>query len=317
MPTLPADHDARLARALRSLDGLSVGDAFGQRFFGSPFMIESMIEQRALPAAPWHYTDDTEMALGLYGVLAEHGAVDQDALARAFAHRWRCDPTRGYAGTAMGILRDLDLGGDWRDVSAAVHGGTGSMGNGAAMRVAPLGAYFATDDPARVALEARRSAEVTHMNPEGQAGAIAVALAAQYAWRAARDPASLAGAATLWEHVLAHTPDTVTRATIEAARDLPPDATLRLAASVLGTGYGVIAQDTVPFTLWCMNRCPDDYEEAMWFTVAGLGDRDTTCAIVGGVVALSCRPETLPDPWREAREPLAFTPEPRPFPYAP
>lgn len=314
---LPADHDARLARARRSLEGLSLGDAFGQRFFGHELTVESMIAHRALPRSPWNYTDDTEMALALFGVLGRHGRVDQDALAAAFAHRWRCDPTRGYAGTAMGILRELHHGGDWRAVSAAVHGGTGSMGNGAAMRVAPLGAYFAADDPTVVVREATRSAEVTHMNPEGQAGAVAVALAAQYAWRAAHDPSFRGAAGSLWAHVLAHTPDSVTRATIEVARDLPADADLRLAASVLGTGYRVISQDTVPFTLWCAARSLDDYEEAMWLTVEGLGDRDTTCAIVGGIVALSCREETVPAEWLEAREALAFEPELRPVPYEP
>lgn len=317
MTTLPVDHDARLARALQSLDGLSVGDAFGQRFFGHHFTVESMIAQRAIPRAPWEYTDDTEMALALFSVLRDHGAVEQDALARAFARRWRCDPTRGYAGTAMGILRELDRGGDWREVSSAVHGGTGSMGNGAAMRVAPLGAYFATDDPARVALEAKRSAEVTHMNHEGQAGAIAVALAAQHAWRSTHDTAWRESGVTLWQHVLAHTPDSATRAAIHAARDLPPDATVRLAASVLGTGYQVISQDTVPFTLWCASRSPADYEQALWLTVEGLGDRDTTCAIVGGIVALSCREETLPAEWLAAREALAFEPVVKPLPYEP
>lgn len=54
------------------------------------------------------------------------------------------------------------------------------MGNGAAMRVAPLGAWFA-DDPAEAARQAALSAEVTHPHPEAVAGAIAVAVAAAIA----------------------------------------------------------------------------------------------------------------------------------------
>ena len=34
--SLPSDHEARMRRAWLSLDGLSVGDAFGQRFFTLP-----------------------------------------------------------------------------------------------------------------------------------------------------------------------------------------------------------------------------------------------------------------------------------------
>ena len=43
----------------------------------------------------------------------------------------------------------------------------------------------------------------------------------------------------------------------------------------------------MPFALWCAARHIDNYEEALWATVSGLGDRDTTCAIVGGVVTLA------------------------------
>jgi ADP-ribosylglycohydrolase len=35
-----------------------------------------------------------------------------------------------------------------------------------------------------------------------------------------------------------------------------------------------------------------------------LGDRDTTCAIVGGIVALSAGRESIPPAWLAARESL-------------
>ncbi|MCP4245443.1 MAG: ADP-ribosylglycohydrolase family protein, partial [bacterium] len=49
---------------------------------------------------------------------------------------------------------------------------------------------------------------------------------------------------------------------------------------------------------------PDDYVEAMWATVAAGGDRDTTCAIVGGIVACRVDADAIPESWRQAREPL-------------
>jgi ADP-ribosylglycohydrolase len=57
------------------------------------------------------------------------------------------------------------------------------MGNGAAMRVAPLGAFHAADHQ-RAALQAMASAEVTHAHPEAFLGAVAVAVAAAEAGRA-------------------------------------------------------------------------------------------------------------------------------------
>lgn len=67
----------------------------------------------------------------------------------------------------------------------------------------------------------------------------------------------------------------------------------------------VVAQDTVPFALWCAARHLDDLEEAMWTTVSGLGDRDTTCAIAGGIVALAVGEDGLPSTWRQCRESLS------------
>jgi len=286
-----------------ALDGLSVGDAFGQRFFFPP-SVESLIAERAFPAPPWPYTDDTEMSLGIAEVLRRHGRIEQDELAAVFGRRYVVNPMRGYGGTAHGILASLARGEPWRETSGEVFGGMGSMGNGGAMRVAPVGAYFA-DDLARVVAEARASAEVTHAHPEGQAGAIAIAVAG--AWAVRRGTSSAPSSpAELFDLVLDLTPPGETRQGIELARGLPLDLSVMTAASVLGNGIRVISPDTVPFCLWCIARHLDDYEEAMWATVSGLGDRDTTCAIVGGIVVLSCGRERIPADWLATREPLAF-----------
>jgi ADP-ribosylglycohydrolase len=76
------------------------------------------------------------------------------------------------------------------------------------------------------------------------------------------------------------------------------------AVAELGNGSRVICSDTVPFALWCAARHLGDFEEALWTTVSGLGDRDTTCAIAGGVVALSVGAEGIPKAFVDAREPL-------------
>jgi hypothetical protein len=44
------------------------------------------------------------------------------------------------------------------------------------------------------------------------------------------------------------------------------------------------------------------YEEALWTTVMGLGDRDTTGPIVRDIVALSS--QNIPAAWLEHRESL-------------
>ncbi len=291
-----------MARVALALEGLSLGDAFGERFFGPPGVMTERIRQRELPGAPWGYTDDTEMALAIAEVLERHQGVEQDALAQVFARRYLARPHRGYGGTAHEILAALAEGRPWRQVSPAVFGGEGSMGNGGAMRAAPVGAYFAAA-PEAVVEHARRSGEVTHAHPDGQAGAIAVAVAASWAV----EHAGAHDGKALLAYVLEHTPAGATRDGLEVAARTTFRMPAEIAAAKLGSGSRVISSDTVPFALWCAARHLDDFVEAMWATVSGLGDRDTTCAIAGGVVALAVGEDRLPPGWRAAREPLQRT----------
>lgn len=291
---------ARLERAQLSLEGLAFGDAFGDRFFIRSGPVEDLIAQRALPGPPWSYTDDTEMALSIVGVLARFGSVDQDWLARSFACHY--DVNRGYGPAMHGLLARIREGAHWRDEARRLFSGQGSHGNGAAMRVAPLGAYFA-DDLATAASHAARSAEVTHAHPEGIVGAVAVALAAAWAARLA-DADQVPSRAEFLELVLAELPPSDVRGGIARAIHLGPEASVRLAVAALGNGEGLSAQDTVPFALWCAAGHLDDLEDALWTTVSGLGDRDTTCAIVGGIVAARTGIRALPTDWHTSRESL-------------
>ena len=192
------------------------------------------------------------------------------------------------------MLKKVKDGADWRDISPHLFGG-GSYGNGAAMRVAPVGAFF-YDDPKRAAHEAQLSAVVTHAHLEGQAGAIAVAVAASFA---ANKPCPSGN--EFLKAVVLHIPNSITKTRIQQATQIAPDE-LPKAIQQLGTGSEVSAQDTVPFCLWSAAHHLSGFEDALWFTAKGMGDCDTTCAIVGGIVALSS-PE-IPALWIERREPL-------------
>ncbi len=180
MTAPPAD---RLQRALISLDGLSTGDAFGEMMSICSRNARTQLARFGLLPGMVRHTDDTQMAMAIVEVLARHQRVEQDALGTRFAERFEADPLRGYGSGARRQLERMLLGQSWRVGSAAAFGGRGSMGNGGAMRVAPLGAWFAEDDLDRVVSEATLSAEVTHAHAEGIAGAVAVALAAAVVWR--------------------------------------------------------------------------------------------------------------------------------------
>lgn len=286
-------------RALTSLDGLSIGDAFGQCFFQTENQL-LLGEGEQLPDAPWYFTDDTEMTLSVVRVLRHHGEIDQDILAKSFAKHYSYD--RAYGPSMHRVLARIDAGEAWQDVVASAFEGQGSYGNGAAMRAAPLGAYFA-DDLGLLIKQASLSAEVTHGHPEGITGAVAVALAAAQACllgQAGLRPSH----AEFLEKVIFLLPQSEVRSKLVRAQSISTMRSMDFLVSTLGNGHHMSAQDTVPLALWCCAQALEDFEKAMWLTVSAGGDRDTLCAIVGGVVASFVGSAGIPDSWKARREAL-------------
>lgn len=319
----------RLARAIASLQGLSVGDAFGEQFFMSWEQAKVWIDSGELPGPPydlseefitrrialrklpptdvWEWTDDTAMALSVVHNLREFGEINPDELALSFGQRFQAEQFRGYGAAMYELLPKLARGESWREAAASLFNGTGSFGNGAAMRVAPIGAYFA-DDLDAVIENARRSASVTHAHDEAIAGAIAVAVAAALAARLqVSEPTSSTRIEpqTFIQTVLNYVPESEVRVRLEQAAQLAADdANVDDAVDILGCGEDITAHDTVPFCVWCAASELEHFDEALWLTVEGLGDRDTTCAIVGGIVACYTGTDAIPAEWKACREAL-------------
>jgi ADP-ribosylglycohydrolase len=256
-----------------------------------------LLKRRETPPGPWQWTDDTEMACSVVAVLAAHQRIDQDELARSFAVHHDFD--RGYGPAVNRLLRLVREGGDWRELASALFNGQGSWGNGAAMRIAPLGAWYA-DDPEQATHQAEISAYPTHQHREAVVGAMAVAAAAALA----ADPAGPPTAEALLDGVIALVPKSAVGAGLRRARDMLDYADADTVAAVLGCGRRTTAHDTVPFALWSAARALGDYETAFWTTAQAGGDVDTTCAIVGGVVASGGKDGAPPEGWVEQTEAL-------------
>lgn len=283
--------------ARRSLEALALGDAFGERWFPlfrPPRQAYAEVRARRTPHEPvWHWTDDTALALALQRVLDEYGQVEQDRLALYYALAYDADQARGYGhGMHMLLPALLSSPADWRTLAPGLFDG-GSLGNGAAMRVAPLGARFHAD-LGHASEQATLSAVVTHSHPEGVAGAVAVAVAAALSVRGELELGAVAG----------RTPEGAVRDGLLRAVEVPFATEPWKAADLLGNGQRIRADDTVPFALWTAARHPGDLEAALWATAEGFGDVDTTCAITGGVVGAATGVEGVPAEWRARREPL-------------
>src|SRR5690349_17221815 len=138
-----SDSAQRIARARMALEGLSVGDAFGEQFFSLSVHQTQPPEQCVLKDPPWPWTDDTDMALSVFSVLRPKGSIEQELLADDFLKHF--EMSRGYGPSLNRILRTAKSGREVIEACAGQFGGAGSYGNGAAMRAAPVGAYFADD----------------------------------------------------------------------------------------------------------------------------------------------------------------------------
>jgi len=169
-----------LDRFLGAVLGTFVGDALGEPVEGWSHeaiydkfgLLTQMIRDRG------RYTDDTQMMIGILETLAEKGTFDPAFCADRF--RQNFDPARGYGRRIHGVMARVRQGVPWDQV------GTDSFGNGAAMRIAPIGCFYYTDLEA-IKENAMLSARITHTHPEGLAGAVAQATAVGLAFKHAME----------------------------------------------------------------------------------------------------------------------------------
>ncbi|MHC4839647.1 MAG: ADP-ribosylglycohydrolase family protein [Planctomycetota bacterium] len=274
---------------LQSLEALAMGDAFGQRAFAGEVILDSML--------PW--TDDTAMAISIVRTLDTHGRIDQDELAQNFQLAYHNDPGRGYGSGMHRLMAELGRGRRWKLATYELFNGMGSFGNGGAMRAAPLGAYF-SDDPQLAASEAILATEVTHGHPEGIAGGVAVAVAAALAVKA---ELSAEGRMSFLSACIEMTPESDVKKLASKALKMDFGHSVATAVSELGNGSRITAMDTVPLCLWTAAKYLGNFETAMHELSAIGGDRDTNCAIVGGIIGArdDC---VIPPEWLEFREDL-------------
>lgn len=289
----------RLFFASESLTGVSIGDAFGESFFGEESLMKSHIHQRTRPETAMDFTDDTIMTVAVFKSLEKFGEISQDFLAEEFTRNYYQDINRGYGPSMHQYFRAVKDGEYWKEVSQAKFEGQGSMGNGGAMRASVIVAYF-YDDTDRLKRNAELSCEVTHAHKEAIEGTKAVALAASFA---VREKLGLRkyGHQEFIQHIQNELEDSDMKSKLNKVLYLDGNPGIDMLVHTLGNGVKMTAQDTVPLVIWMLSRYRNSLEECLWNTVAALGDRDTTCAMAGGISILCCDENTVPG-WKNETE---------------
>ncbi len=254
--------------------GLAVGDALGAHFEAqAPEWIarryrvaDELISNP--PAGEMWYTDDTQMAIGVAETLIACKCIDEREICKHFAANFQ--PQRGYGRGARIILEAMVDGYDHADLAANLFPG-GSFGNGAAMRVAPVGLMF-RDNHDQLWREARQSALPTHIHPLGIEGAQILALAVGIA----------SNMATIDR-------DDYFRRLSQRSNSIEYSGPLNRAARVqnpkdLGLfGNGIEATSSVVTAIACLGLTPYSYEQTIGNAILLGGDTDTIAAMAGAI----------------------------------
>jgi poly(ADP-ribose) glycohydrolase ARH3 len=279
---------SEIDRARGALLGTFVGDALGMPFEGAaPAGVPGRVEMLDARLGRGTYTDDTQMAIALAESLLERGAVDAQALGRAFADAF--DPRRGYGSGTTEVLRLVRSGVHPHDAARSAFGGAGSLGNGAAMRVAPVAVRYAHDCSALTAAT-RASAAVTHAHPVAIDAAVAQAAAIAAALNQEPPLAAALEAATTSE-----LKNRLTKA-VELLDSRPAPAELAAALGNRTTGH-----ESVPTAIYSA-VAHGSVETAITFAVRCGGDTDTIGAMAGAIAGARAGRQAMPSRWLDALE---------------
>ncbi len=279
--------------------GAFLGDAFGAGFEGmSPEQATAHLSTLS-ERFRRRYTDDTDMTLALAESIVEAGKLVPEGVANKFSQC--CDLTRGYGmGTIRAILA-LRAGMAWHQVSRIAFE-KGSFGNGAAMRVSPVGLFYHHDlqELRKAAID---QATLTHSHPLGQWGA--VMQAASVGLAVLQDPArpfNREEIVTELREILWPGPVEYSKALKEMGDIFATEKKVSAKEVARRFGNGIEAHRSVPSASYLALTCSPDFKEAIRMAISLGGDTDTIASMAGAIVGAHVGQRGLPEDWIEQLE---------------
>jgi poly(ADP-ribose) glycohydrolase ARH3 len=279
------------SKFLGCLLGSAVGDALGSSFEGL-WVSETKIERFS-----GRWTDDTHMMIGVAESLIEKEGFDGSHMAQTFIKNYEREPWRGYASGPPRVFRWIKSGVAWNEAAKRLFGGAGSYGNGAAMRVAPVGVFY-HDDPERLRAVAYGQSQITHAHELGKEGAAVQAYAVALAINA--DPSSELDSHAFLKRLKDFTSNEVYKRKLERVWKLLGETNkLRIIREL---GNGIEAYNSVPTAIYCFLRNPESFEESVLYAISLGGDADTIGAMTGAISGAYHGAEAIPERWRSRLE---------------
>jgi len=292
-------HDILRDKFRGAILGCFLGDAFGAGFEGmnpEKARFHMSILSKKFPRS---YTDDTDMTLALAESIVQSGQVDPEDIAKQF--NLHCDLTRGYAiGTIKAVLAIRD-GLKWHQVARIVFE-SGSFGNGAAMRVSPVGLFY-HHNLEGLQHAAIKQSNVTHVHPLGQWGAVMQAFSIGLAVsQDPKQPLKKGEVIISLREVLWRGPIEYVKALNKIEEMVAQGKKLEALEVVRSLGNGVEAQFSVPSACYIALTYSPDFCDAIRAAISLGGDTDTIAGMVGAIVGAHVGEKGLPVEWIEQLE---------------
>lgn len=263
--------------------GLAVGDSLGVAKEG----ISELFEVKELGRS---YTDDTAMMIGVAESLLACAGFDFEHMAETFLRNYEREPWRGYGYGPQMVFRIMRREGIREGLDRRCFP-SGSFGNGAAMRVAPVGLFF-FDDVEKLREVAYMQSKITHSHPLAAEGAAVVAYAVKLALEGEKP--------RFVERLSEFIREEAFRHKIEAISSLMSKKNQR-EWIVEHLGNGVEALNSVPTAVFSF-LCTDSFEDALLYAVSLGGDADTIGAMTGAISGAYYGVAGIPERWLEKLE---------------
>ena len=273
------------------LVGSAVGDALGSSFEGSWALEVNLVNFSG------RWTDDTHMMIGVAESLIENEGFNGRHMAETFIKNYESEPWRGYGPGPPRVFRWIKSGVAWNEAAKRLYGGAGSYGNGAAMRVAPVG-VFCHGDTEQLRAVAYRQSRITHTHQLGMEGAALQAYAVALATNA--DPSSKLDPLGFLSGLKDFTHNEVYRQKLEKAEELLSEMNRRRVARELGNS--VTAHNSVPTAIYSFLCNPHSFEESVLYAISLGGDTDAIGAMTGAISGAYHGTEAIPDRWKSKLE---------------
>lgn len=291
------------SKFLGAMIGSALGDAIGELAFQFPR--EENLRSELDRLSEVRYTDDTAMALGLAESIINKGLIDEQHLGKTFGNNFEREPWRGYASGPPTVFYQVKQTGiSYSEAAQGLFGGKGSLGNGAAMRIVPVGLFFHNSPD--LYDQACASAKVTHAHPVGMDGAAVQACA-------------VAGAVKL-KPVEGFPLDSSLQVLVDFARtnevrekmrivqdSINRETSPKAAANLIGRSVAV--HESMPFAVYSFLRHTQSFENCLFCAIMNGGDRDTLGAMAGAISGAYLGIEAISQSWRQKLENLTYIEE--------